>query len=111
MSEHRLNLVSRIGNWPFLGMIYLYRLTLSHVMGGQCRFEPTCSRFGIDAYKMYGPIKGTRMTIGRILRCHPFSKGGYDPVPFPDGKEHAQYNDSSSALSEQQTRNESEQDS
>jgi uncharacterized protein len=80
----RLGLAARIGNWPFLGLIYLYRVTLSPIMGGQCRFEPTCSRYGIEAYKTFGPIRGTKMTLHRILRCHPFNKGGYDPVPIRD---------------------------
>jgi len=70
-----------------LGLIYLYRVTLSPIMGGQCRFEPTCSRYGIEAYKTYGPIRGTKMTVRRILRCHPLNKGGYDPVPIRDDGE------------------------
>lgn len=86
----RLGFWSRVGNWPFLGMIHLYRATLSPIMGGQCRFEPTCSRYGLQAYKSYGPIRGTRLTVGRILRCHPFNKGGYDPVPIRDDPEDAQ---------------------
>ena len=71
-------------NLPFVVLILFYRATLSHLMGGQCRYNPTCSQYGLDAYRMYGPIKGTRLTVGRILRCHPFVKGGYDPVPIPD---------------------------
>jgi len=90
--DRRLSVCSRIGNWPFLAVIYLYRATLSHFIGGQCRFEPTCSRYGIDAYRTYGPIRGTKMTVKRILRCHPFSKGGYDPVPIPsDGQDHDEH--------------------
>ncbi len=102
MSEHtQLGIWSRIGNWPFLGMIYLYRVTLSPFLGGQCRFEPTCSRYGIEAYKAYGPLRGTIMTGKRILRCHPFSKGGYDPVPIPSCRHEKHATDGS---------NESEQD-
>ena len=87
--SNRLGVVSRIGNWPFLMVIYVYRATLSPFIGGQCRFEPTCSRYGIEAYRRYGPLRGTLMTCGRILRCNPFSKGGYDPVPIPScGHEH-----------------------
>ena len=87
MGERRLPMWMRVGNVPFVGMIMVYRVTLSPLIGGQCRYEPTCSRYGLDAYRLYGPIRGTRMTIGRILRCHPFVKGGYDPVPIPDGDE------------------------
>lgn len=84
MAETVLPRWKRIANKPFIGMILLYRATLSPIIGGQCRYEPTCSRYGLDAYRLYGPIRGTRLTIGRILRCHPFVKGGYDPVPIPD---------------------------
>lgn len=45
-----------------------------------CRFEPTCSHYGIEAIETYGSIKGGVLTVGRILRCNPWSKGGYDPV-------------------------------
>jgi len=46
-----------------------------------CKFIPTCSNYGIEAIDTYGSIKGTILTIKRILRCNPLSKGGYDPVP------------------------------
>ncbi len=82
--DGRIGLLSRVGNVPFLMVIYVYRVTLSPFLGGQCRYEPTCSWYGIEAYKRYGPIRGTWMTAGRILRCHPFAKGGYDPVPIRD---------------------------
>ena len=84
MGERRLPMWKRIGNLPFVLMIRLYRVTLSPIMGGQCRYEPTCSVYGLEAYRVYGPIRGTRLCVGRILRCHPFVKGGYDPVPIPD---------------------------
>ena len=46
----------------------------------KCRFIPTCSNYGIEAIKEYGSIKGTILTIKRIIRCNPLSKGGYDPL-------------------------------
>lgn len=46
-----------------------------------CKFIPTCSEYGIEAITKYGALKGSLLTIGRIIRCNPFSKGGYDPVP------------------------------
>ena len=46
-----------------------------------CKFIPTCSQYGIEAIEKYGAFKGGMLTIWRILRCNPFSKGGYDPVP------------------------------
>ncbi|WP_207652233.1 membrane protein insertion efficiency factor YidD [Clostridium oryzae] len=45
-----------------------------------CKFYPTCSQYAMEAIERYGPLKGSFMAIKRILRCHPFSKGGYDPV-------------------------------
>ena len=71
-------------SWPFIALIRVYQVTLSPFMGGQCRYEPTCSRYAIDAYERFGPLKGTWLAARRILRCHPFVRGGYDPVPFPD---------------------------
>ena len=71
----------RLAIAPFTLPIRAYRLTLSPFLGGQCRFEPTCSCYALDAYHTHGPIKGTRLTVWRLLRCQPFGKGGYDPVP------------------------------
>lgn len=48
---------------------------------GTCIFYPTCSQYAIEAYEKYGFFKGTRLAVWRILRCNPFSEGGYDPVP------------------------------
>ncbi|XVJ60817.1 MAG: membrane protein insertion efficiency factor YidD [Tepidisphaera sp.] len=76
-----LPLWARAGNLPFIAIIKLYQFTLSPIMGRQCRFSPTCSWYGLDAYRTHGPIKGTWLTASRILRCNPFVKGGYDPVP------------------------------
>ncbi len=81
--EAHLGPIARAGNVPFVLVILLYRATLSPFLGRQCRFEPTCSRFGLDAYRRFGPVRGTLLTTGRICRCHPFNKGGYDPVPLP----------------------------
>ena len=69
---------------PFIAAIRLYQVTLRPFLGGQCRYHPTCSDYGLDAYRQHGPIRGTLLTAKRILRCHPFVKGGYDPVPPPD---------------------------
>ncbi|KAA0214011.1 MAG: membrane protein insertion efficiency factor YidD [Leptolyngbya sp. PLA3] len=66
---------------PFVALIWAYRCTLSPFLGGQCRFHPTCSRYALEAYRMHGPWLGTRLTVRRVLRCHPFNRGGYDPVP------------------------------
>ena len=64
-----------------IGAIRLYRKTLSPFIGQQCRFEPTCSHYGEEAIAKHGALRGTILTVWRILRCGPWSKGGYDPVP------------------------------
>lgn len=60
--------------------ILLYRVTLGRLMGGHCRFVPTCSQYGLDALRKYGFFLGLSKTVARILRCHPWSRGGYDPA-------------------------------
>lgn len=65
-----------------VAMIKLYQVTLSSVLGRQCRFHPTCSWYALEAYRTHGPRRGTRLAIRRLSRCHPLSKGGYDPVPL-----------------------------
>lgn len=58
--------------------IKLYRISLGRYIGGRCRFYPTCSEYFIIAVEKYGPLKGLVKGIWRLLRCNPFSKGGYD---------------------------------
>ena len=63
-------------------LIKFYRLYISGMKPyPTCKYYPTCSQYGIEAIEKYGVIKGGLLTIWRILRCNPFSKGGYDPVP------------------------------
>jgi uncharacterized protein len=66
-----------------LGLIQLYRVTLSGWLGGQCRFYPTCSQYAEDAIRMHGAIRGALMAAWRIARCGPFTGGGVDHVPAP----------------------------
>jgi uncharacterized protein len=66
-----------------LGLIRLYRVTLSGSLGGQCRFHPTCSRYAEDAIRLHGALRGTLMAAWRIARCGPFTGGGVDHVPAP----------------------------
>ena len=58
-----------------------YMLLLSPILGGACRFHPTCSRYALECVTKYGSAKGMWMALCRIVRCNPFSRGGYDPVP------------------------------
>jgi len=64
----------------FIFIIKAYQKFISPVLPPSCRFYPSCSQYGIEAITKYGAVKGSIMTIWRILRCNPFSKGGYDPV-------------------------------
>ncbi|UTD11857.1 membrane protein insertion efficiency factor YidD [Treponema denticola] len=61
--------------------IIFYQKAISPHFPPSCRYEPTCSQYAIESIKKYGPFKGTGMALLRILRCNPFFKGGYDPVP------------------------------
>jgi len=62
-----------------IGLVRIYQMTLSHLIGKQCRFHPTCSEYFIQAVKKYGAVRGAAKGILRICRCHPFHPGGYDP--------------------------------
>jgi putative membrane protein insertion efficiency factor len=63
-----------------LKIIRIYRKYISPLKQPSCRFYPTCSQYAMDAIERYGAIKGSIMAMKRVLRCHPFNKGGYDPV-------------------------------
>ena len=65
----------------FVFLIKFYQWTISPLTPASCRFTPTCSAYGIEALKKYGPFKGGWLTLKRILSCHPWGKSGYDPVP------------------------------
>jgi putative membrane protein insertion efficiency factor len=65
----------------FLGIIRLYQQGISPLLGASCRYTPTCSAYGVEAIKKYGPFKGGWMALKRIASCHPWGKSGYDPVP------------------------------
>ena len=72
-----MNPLSALG----IGAIRLYQWTLRPFIGANCRFEPTCSEYAIGALREHGPVRGARLAAWRILRCNPWSAGGYDPVP------------------------------
>ncbi len=65
----------------FIAVIKLYRKIISPLTPPSCRFRPTCSMYAIQAFRRHGSVKGFALTIWRILRCNPYSKGGYDPIP------------------------------
>ncbi|TAH40467.1 MAG: membrane protein insertion efficiency factor YidD [Bacteroidetes bacterium] len=64
-----------------IGIIRLYQGAISPFFRASCRFTPSCSQYGIEAIKKYGPLKGTYLTIKRLSRCHPWGGHGYDPLP------------------------------
>ena len=67
--------------WLALNLIRFYQVTLSRVMPPSCRFTPSCSNYGYEAFQRFGFFKGGWLTAKRLARCHPFNPGGYDPVP------------------------------
>jgi uncharacterized protein len=66
--------------WLLIQFVVLYRATLGRLIGGHCRFNPTCSQYTIDAINKYGPIIGTWKGAKRICRCRPWGGRGYDPA-------------------------------
>ncbi|MGQ9516123.1 MAG: membrane protein insertion efficiency factor YidD [Anaerolineae bacterium] len=64
-----------------LWLIKLYQMTISRILPPSCRFYPTCSHYTYQAIDKYGLLKGGWLGVRRLLRCHPFNPGGYDPVP------------------------------
>lgn len=64
-----------------ISLIRFYRKAISPLTPATCKYIPTCSQYGIEAIERFGAFKGTMLTIWRILRCNPWSRGGYDPVP------------------------------
>ena len=66
-----------------LGLIRFYQRALSPHLPAACRYQPTCSQYALTAIERFGALRGGLLGLKRILRCHPFSKGGYDPVPEP----------------------------
>jgi putative membrane protein insertion efficiency factor len=64
-----------------LALIRIYQYTISPLLGRRCRFFPSCSEYTAEALEKHGALKGTRLGLKRISRCHPWNPGGFDPVP------------------------------
>ena len=74
-----LSFVTRLPAWTAIALVRVYQVTLSPIVGQQCRFQPTCSHYMIGAIQKYGVIRGIWKGTLRIGRCHPWHPGGYDP--------------------------------
>ena len=72
-----LQALGRLLAWPLLGLVALYRIAISPWLGANCRFEPSCSEYAMQALRVHG----TWLSAKRIGRCHPWGDSGYDPVP------------------------------
>lgn len=64
-----------------LALIRIYQYTISPLLGRRCRFFPSCSEYTAEALQKHGALKGARLGLNRISRCHPWNPGGFDPVP------------------------------
>jgi len=63
-------------------MVRAYQATLAPLLGGACKFHPSCSHYAVEALERHGAARGSWLALRRLLRCRPFAAGGYDPVPF-----------------------------
>jgi putative membrane protein insertion efficiency factor len=75
------SLLSRGASAVLIVLVRVYQVALSPLLGGSCRYYPTCSAYAIEALERHGALRGSWMAARRIGRCHPFRPGGYDPVP------------------------------
>ncbi|MBE6213862.1 MAG: membrane protein insertion efficiency factor YidD [Rikenellaceae bacterium] len=71
----------KIAIFPLIALVKFYQYCISPLKPPCCRFTPTCSQYALQALRKHGPIKGSWLTLKRILRCHPWGGSGYDPVP------------------------------
>ncbi|MFJ9991966.1 membrane protein insertion efficiency factor YidD [Pseudomonas putida] len=75
--------------WPsvlLMALVRGYQLCISPMLGNRCRFHPSCSQYSLEALRTYGALRGSWLTLCRLLRCHPLHPGGFDPVPSRDDK-------------------------
>lgn len=73
-------MISTLAVYVVSAIIKAYKYLISPILPSSCRFHPSCSEYALDALKKYGLAKGLWLTVKRIVRCHPLSDGGYDPV-------------------------------
>ena len=73
--------LGRLLAWPLLVLVTIYRYTISPFLGDNCRYQPSCSQYTIEALRKHGAFRGSWLAARRIARCHPWGGSGYDPVP------------------------------
>jgi putative membrane protein insertion efficiency factor len=73
--------MSQLPTRILVSLVHAYRLLFRSLLGGSCRFTPSCSSYAIEALERHGAARGTWLGLRRVLRCHPFHRAGYDPVP------------------------------
>lgn len=73
--------VRKILIFPFILLIKIYKYSISPMLPKTCRYTPTCSQYGIEAFEKHGVIRGFWLTLKRVLSCNPWGGSGYDPVP------------------------------
>jgi putative membrane protein insertion efficiency factor len=81
-TENGVNAVGRFFNALPILLIRMYQLFISPLLGPSCKYHPTCSQYALEAYRQHNFFYASWLTVWRVLRCNPFSKGGYDPVPL-----------------------------
>ncbi len=86
LAERDPGILSRALAGFFLSLIWVYRVALSPLFAGVCRFQPSCSHYAEEAIRLHGPGRGSVLAARRLLRCHPFGGSGYDAVPAPPGR-------------------------
>ena len=67
--------------YVLIGLLRAYRLLISPLYGQVCRYHPSCSAYALEAVTVHGSVRGTGLAVRRLVRCHPWAAGGYDPVP------------------------------
>lgn len=78
---NRRSAISQLPALPLILLVKAYRLTISPMLGPVCKWHPSCSTFALGALETHGALKGSLLTVARLVRCNPFSLGGLDPVP------------------------------
>ncbi|NTU53627.1 MAG: membrane protein insertion efficiency factor YidD [Chlorobiaceae bacterium] len=80
-SDKGVGVIGRIVNSVPILLIRCYQVLLSPLLGPSCKYHPTCSHYALEAFRQHNFFYASWLTVWRVLRCNPFSKGGYDPVP------------------------------